>query len=78
METRPTDSGVPLSTKGSTRYASDRSPTSGDTIRVSRRRLEHLHRHLTCSYRRFPTRHLRQSLQILQHLLITGDRPSDR
>ncbi len=48
--------------------------SSGDVIPVSRQRLESLQRHLTCSYERFPTRHLRQSLRILQHLLVDGDR----
>ncbi len=47
---------------------------SGDVIPVSRRRLESLRRHLIHSYERFPTRHLRQSLQIIQHLLVDGDR----
>ncbi|MGQ9549362.1 MAG: hypothetical protein ACUVSY_16850 [Roseiflexus sp.] len=47
---------------------------SNDIILVSRQRLESLQRHLTCSYERFPTRHLRQSLQIIQHLLVDGDR----
>jgi hypothetical protein len=48
--------------------------SSSDVIPVSRQRLESLQRHLTCSYERFPTRHLRQSLRIIQHLLIDGDR----
>jgi len=48
--------------------------SSNDVIPVSRQRLESLQRHLTCSYERFPTRHLRQSLRILQHLLVDGDR----
>ena len=47
---------------------------SNDVIPVSRQRLESLQRHLTYSYERFPTRHLRQSLRILQHLLVDGDR----
>lgn len=49
-------------------------PSSSDVIPVSRQRLESLQRHLTCSYERFPTRHLRQSLRIIQHLLVDGDR----
>lgn len=40
-----------------------------DTITLSRRYIEQLHRHLNLVYGRFPNRHLRQSLRIVQHIL---------
>lgn len=44
-------------------------PDADDRIVVSRQHLEQLHRHVRLSYERFPTRHLRQSLLILDHIL---------
>ncbi len=43
--------------------------TLSDTITLSRRYVEQLHRHLNLVYGRFPNRHLRQSLRIIQHIL---------
>lgn len=45
-------------------------PDIDDRIVVSRQYLEQLHRHVRLGYERFPTRHLRQSLLILDHILI--------
>lgn len=44
-------------------------PVPDEHILVSRQYLEQLQRHIRLGYERFPTRHLRQSLLILEHML---------
>jgi hypothetical protein len=44
-------------------------PVPDEKIVVSRQHLEQLQRHIRLGYERFPTRHLRQSLLILEHML---------
>ncbi|GIW00337.1 MULTISPECIES: hypothetical protein [Roseiflexus] len=44
-------------------------PAADDKILVSRQHLEQLQRHVRLGYERFPTRHLRQSLLIIEHML---------
>jgi hypothetical protein len=51
----PVSSGAPL--------------TLDEKIIVSRQHLEQLQRHVRLGYERFPTRHLRQSLLIIEHML---------
>ncbi|GIW01526.1 hypothetical protein [Roseiflexus sp.] len=44
-------------------------PATDEKILVSRQHLEQLQRHIRLDYERFPTRHLRQSLLIIDHIL---------
>lgn len=44
-------------------------PVPDEKIPVSRQHLEQLQRHIRLGYERFPTRHLRQSLLIIEHIL---------
>lgn len=44
-------------------------PAADETILVSRQHLEQLQRHVRLGYERFPTRHLHQSLLIIEHML---------
>lgn len=44
-------------------------PLPPDVIVVSRQYMEQLQRHVNLGYGRFPNRHIRQSILILQHIL---------
>lgn len=44
-------------------------PLPPDVIVVSRQYMEQLQRHVNLGYGRFPNRHIRQSILILQHIM---------